>query len=854
MAKASGTTAKAYREMSLGSRRATSQMQEDAIRSTLRINQALDATRARVGVFASSFASGLVAPLAGLLSLTAAVNGTRAALDKFGDIADQSAAAGLDSEFFQGIAYQAKLSGIEIGTMADAMATFNKLSGQAVEGRGKMVTQLKAEHPELLRSLQLATDQEQRFRLIVDAIKNAKTEQEGAVIAAAAWGDQGVRIATAFREGSAAVDEMVRKAKELGLIVDREVIARADELGDEWETTAAILDNRIKVALVDMGPLMVDLVGLAADFGSNMALVHDQFREIEQRRFLNPLQNELIAVQEEIHRIKTGGERGGVGAVVDLVFGKSGDEDARVEELYQKAERLQERIAQLQGKPPGPPTAAPVVRSPGSAFSQGWGAGAFLSSAPQVFDRKLIDGLKDVSGAAYKTTVELASTTDAVDELRQQAEQTATALESSLGGALSTLFDGPITNVQDGLAGILDSLGSLGRQNLSSVFSGMLSPANQNAATGGVMGNGLWGSAIFEAAKAGTAAGSKEGVAGGFDGWLKNNAGTVGAGLGGLGLGYSTQSPLMGAVGGALGGAAAGPWGALAGGVAGFIGGLLGMQEALQKAKKAVNDNKLSIDQFIATGMGKEVDSISAAVAQFRAQGAQLVELAKAAGDNALVRRLQRAMDAYRDTLRIERLQDRVVASSDVLREAYEREADALRGVIEQNKAWVASLKGFKNALLLDTNLSPLSPQDRLIQAQMQFQRTSQAAIGGDASAQSRLQQEASSYLEAARGFYASSGAYQSIFDQVQGVLDRAISAGNGAVSDAERQLNKLTDLVGGQIDLKNAVVSVNQAIAKLNADMARLQAAEIAASQDVTTSVKQLLRELSQQSGRRAA
>ncbi|MDX0622439.1 tape measure protein [Sinorhizobium medicae] len=59
MAKASGITAKAYREMSLGSRRATRQMQDDAIRSTARINQALAATSGRIGAYGRTVAASL---------------------------------------------------------------------------------------------------------------------------------------------------------------------------------------------------------------------------------------------------------------------------------------------------------------------------------------------------------------------------------------------------------------------------------------------------------------------------------------------------------------------------------------------------------------------------------------------------------------------------------------------------------------------------------------------------------------------------------------------------------------------------------------------------------------------------
>lgn len=61
MAKASGITARAYREMSLNSRRATKQMENDAIRSSVRINQALASINGKVGAYSKAFGAGIVA-------------------------------------------------------------------------------------------------------------------------------------------------------------------------------------------------------------------------------------------------------------------------------------------------------------------------------------------------------------------------------------------------------------------------------------------------------------------------------------------------------------------------------------------------------------------------------------------------------------------------------------------------------------------------------------------------------------------------------------------------------------------------------------------------------------------------
>jgi hypothetical protein len=270
MAKASGVTAKAYREMSLGSKKATAQMEADMIRSTGSMNRALAATSTRIGAFGKSMTAGFVAPLAGLLTFTAAVNGTRAALEKFGGIADKSAAAGVDPEFFQGVAYQAKLAGVEVNGIAGALETFAKNAGLAAEGKGRMVSTLKALDPILLRNIQNATTQEERFKLVADALRDATSQAHAAAIAAAAFGDQGPKIVGAFRGGADEIEAMATKARDLGLIVDRNLIARADELGDEFDTVTEIIDTQLKSALVDLAPVLVQLGGLAAGFAKEV--------------------------------------------------------------------------------------------------------------------------------------------------------------------------------------------------------------------------------------------------------------------------------------------------------------------------------------------------------------------------------------------------------------------------------------------------------------------------------------------------------------------------------------------------------------------------------------------------------
>lgn len=210
------------------------------------------------------FAKGALAAVGGALTVTTAINSIKGALSDFDAIAKQAKAAGLDGEFFQELAYQAKLGGVEVSQLSQALNGFNRNAGMAVVGKGELVEKLRQLDPELLDAIRNAATQEQRIRLIADAISAETDASRKAALAAAAFGDAGVKMVEVLKGGSAQIDETVAKAKALGIVIDRDVLARAEELNDQFTTATTIIDTKMKEALVSAAPALVALVDLAA--------------------------------------------------------------------------------------------------------------------------------------------------------------------------------------------------------------------------------------------------------------------------------------------------------------------------------------------------------------------------------------------------------------------------------------------------------------------------------------------------------------------------------------------------------------------------------------------------------------
>lgn len=450
------------------------------------------------------FARGAIGILAPLVTATAAINQAKAALEQFGTIADQSAAAGVDSEFFQGLAYQAKLSGVEIGGVASALATFAKNSGLAAEGKGKMVSALTALNPLLLANIQAATTQEQRIRLAATAINEAKSAAEAAALATTLFGESGTKLVAAFKGGADELDRMLVKAKEMGLIVERDLINRADELGDKLDTASQIVDLKLKQAFVNLAPLMVDAAGWAAEFARLLSIAYDQVKGIEDRQFLRPLQNELAGVYSEMAPLKDeitdlqarlAGE-GGQHWQIEFSIGEA---QAKLATLEAQAMRLLDRVTALQGRPTSPTIAgaAPSAHSPNLLGD----AGLSLLDLPDVGE---IDGvatsIRGVADAGADTAVEINRVTASLEPLTDGMEQFADVAQSATRGFIDDLIAG--RSAAEALANVLGQLGDkLIDMGLGAIFGsgssnfgalgqlfGLPGHASGTANTGGVRG------------------------------------------------------------------------------------------------------------------------------------------------------------------------------------------------------------------------------------------------------------------------------------------------------------------------------------------------------------------------------
>lgn len=248
----------------------------------------------------TGFAKGVIAggALAAIASFSGAIVKARTALSDFAKISDTARDVGLSPETYQALSFGATEASISQETLNGALASFVTSAGQAVVGQGKLVSKLKELNPELLKSIVAADNQEERLRLVADALNRQASATQRAALANAVFGESGIEVARVLSAGAAAIDDLKRGGKDLGLIIPDDLLERSAELDNKLDVLSKVIDTNLSTALVKLAPLLVSASEGAASFAQEIVRMSDAVdnfrRNPDLDSFLNIFQVSLV--------------------------------------------------------------------------------------------------------------------------------------------------------------------------------------------------------------------------------------------------------------------------------------------------------------------------------------------------------------------------------------------------------------------------------------------------------------------------------------------------------------------------------------------------------------------------------
>ena len=145
------------------------------------------------------------------------------------EIAKTSRQIGISGEALQEWRFVAERQGVNNETLTKSFKLLNRNIGDVRLGQGMLTTTLNRSNPALLEQLKNTTDSEKAFELMVKEIGKLTNAQDKAALAQAAFGRGGQDIIKLSEAGAKGIDELRKKARELGLIMGEDATKQAEK-------------------------------------------------------------------------------------------------------------------------------------------------------------------------------------------------------------------------------------------------------------------------------------------------------------------------------------------------------------------------------------------------------------------------------------------------------------------------------------------------------------------------------------------------------------------------------------------------------------------------------------------------
>lgn len=219
-----------------------------------------------------NFGVGLAAGvgLTAIASLGGAFDKLKQTISEYDEIATNAKTTGLKPETYQALAFSAKQANIEQESFNSSLTIFAKNAGLAQKGTGALYAGLKSLNPQLLQNILNTKDQEERLKLVSDALAQTTDATQKAALSAVVFGKGGVEMARFLDQGRASIEAMKKSARDMGIIVPDELLQRAGELDDKLDVLSKVIHVQLGEALINLAPLLVNATQGFANFSKQV--------------------------------------------------------------------------------------------------------------------------------------------------------------------------------------------------------------------------------------------------------------------------------------------------------------------------------------------------------------------------------------------------------------------------------------------------------------------------------------------------------------------------------------------------------------------------------------------------------
>lgn len=328
--------------------RATAQVEQFAKKSEQGLDRVSKSGRradlALAGVIARAGAAGKVLGVAGAAGITAGTGFAALearAIASADALAKQADRIGVNIERLQELRFAAKLAGVEQNTFDASIERFVRRVGEAAQGNATYAKAFKDLGVEIRDGTGQVRTIEALLPDVADAFASIESQTERARLGFALFDRQGVRLLNFLQEGSSAFDTAAEQARNMGAVLDEDVVRRAEQAQNQIDALSQAIGTQFNAALLTALPTVAAFLEDVGEVLTAVDFVVQGLTEIENRT-TKRLEFDLAAEQAKLSELRDSINAGANRP--ELFFGESAGKARELEETLQRISALENEI------------------------------------------------------------------------------------------------------------------------------------------------------------------------------------------------------------------------------------------------------------------------------------------------------------------------------------------------------------------------------------------------------------------------------------------------------------------------------------------------------------------------------
>ena len=140
---------------------------------------------------------------------------------------------------------------------------------------------------------------------VADRMSTMTSEQQKLSTAVKLFDTEGAGMVNVLKDAGDALDETRQRARDLGIVIDEDVIRNAEVMQDRLDTASKVIDANLKQAFIDLAPTIVDTVELLGSAARGLADFRDLIVDIEDKTSRG-LDSQAQTLQASIGELEAG--------------------------------------------------------------------------------------------------------------------------------------------------------------------------------------------------------------------------------------------------------------------------------------------------------------------------------------------------------------------------------------------------------------------------------------------------------------------------------------------------------------------------------------------------------------------